>query len=123
MSQENSNVDKFTFQIDGNTLTLNRLNEQIDEQFEIMYRYYFSNQKFDIDLIKKLAMKFFDESSEVKLHDRFFNNFTILWQILIQNGSFFSAEQIWQLAVQIATEWETLNQSKYRIHKGPAYYF
>jgi hypothetical protein len=30
MSQENSNVDKFTFQIDGNTLTLNRLNEQID---------------------------------------------------------------------------------------------
>lgn len=60
MSQENSNVDKFTFQIDGNTLTLNRLNEQIDEQFEIMYRYYFSNQKFDIDLIKKLAMKFFD---------------------------------------------------------------
>ena len=123
MSQENSNVDKFTFQIDGNTLTLNRLNEQIDEQFEIMYRYYFSNQKFDIDLIKKFTMKFFDESSEVKLHDRFFNNFTILWQILIQNGSFFSAEQIWQLAVQIATEWETLNQSKYRIHKGPAYYF
>jgi lipopolysaccharide biosynthesis regulator YciM len=36
---------------------------------------------------------------------------------------FFSAEQVWQLAVQIATQWETLNQSKYRIHKGAAYYF
>lgn len=59
----------------------------------------------------------------MKLHDRFFNNFTILWHILIQNGSFFSAEQVWQLAVQIATQWETLNQSKYRIHKGAAYYF
>ena len=68
-------------------------------------------------------MNFFDESSEVKLHDNFFNNFTILWEILIQNGSFFSAEQIWQLAVQIATYLETLNQSKYKIHKGAAYYF
>lgn len=79
MSKENSNVDKFTFQIDGrNALTLNRLNEQMDEQFELIYRYYFNNQKFDIDLFKKSAMKFFDESSEVKLHDRYFNNFTIL---------------------------------------------
>jgi len=42
----------------------------------------------------KSVMKFFDESSEVKLHDRYFDNFTILRQILIQNGSFISAEQI-----------------------------
>ena len=41
----------------------------------------------------------------------------------MQNDSFFSAEQVWQLAVQIATQWETLNQSKNRIHKGAAYYF
>jgi hypothetical protein len=119
----NDDSDTFTFQIDGNTLTLNKLDKQMDEQFELMYRYYFFKQKFDIDLFKKSAVKFFDESSEVKLHDRFFNNFTILWQILIQNGSFFSAEQVWQLAVQIATQWETLNQSKYRVHKGAAYYF
>ncbi|MGH9953608.1 MAG: hypothetical protein ACRD5J_18470, partial [Nitrososphaeraceae archaeon] len=119
----NDDSDTFTFQIDGNTLTLNKLDKQMDEQFELMYRYYFFKQKFDIDLFKKSAVKFFDESSEVKLHDRFFNNFTILWQILIQNDSFFSAEQVWQLAVQIATQWETLNQSKYRVHKGAAYYF
>jgi hypothetical protein len=119
----NDNSNTFKFQIDRNTLTLNKLNKQMDKQFELMYRYYFFKQKFDINLFKKLAVKFFDESLEVKLHDRFFNNFTILWQILIQNGSFFSAEQIWQLAVQIATEWERLNQSKYRIHKGAAYYF
>lgn len=119
----NDNSNTFKFQIDGNTLTLNKLNKQMDKQFELMYRYYFFKQKFDINLFKKSAVKFFDESSEMKLHDKFFNNFTILWQILIQNGSFFSAEQIWQLAVQIATEWETLNQSRYRIHKGAAYYF
>lgn len=119
----NDYSDTFTFQIDGNTLTLNKLDKQMDEQFELMYRYYLFKQKFDIDLFKKSAVKFFDESSEVKLHDRFFNNFTILWQILMQNGSFFSAEQVWQLAVHIAIQWETLNQSKYIVHKGAAYYF
>jgi lipopolysaccharide biosynthesis regulator YciM len=119
----NNDLDTFTFQIDGNALMLNKLNKQMDEQFELMYRHYFLKQEFDIDLFEKSAMRFFDESSEVKLHDRFFNNFTILWQILIQNGSLFFAEQIWQLAVQIATQWESLNQSKYRIHKGAAYYF
>jgi hypothetical protein len=119
----NNNLDTFTFHFDGNTLTLNKLNKQMDEQFELLYRYYFFRQEFDIDLFKKSAVKFFDEASEVKLHDRFFNNFTILWQLLIQSGSFFSAEQVWQLAVQIAKQWETMNKSKYSIHKGDAYYF
>jgi hypothetical protein len=119
----NHESDTFTFQINGNTLTLNKLNKQMDEQFESLYRYYFSKHKFYIDSFKKLAMRFFDEHSDVKLHDRFFNNFTILWDILIQNDSFFSAEQVWQIAVQISTQWETLNQSKNRIHKGAAYYF
>ena len=95
----------------------------MDEQFELMYRYYFQKQDFEIDLFKKSALKFFEESSEVKLHDRFFNNFTILWETLIQNDSFFSAEQIWQLAVQISLQWEKLNQYKSRVHKGAAYYF
>jgi hypothetical protein len=94
----------------------------VDEQFEFMYRHYCNNQKFDTNLFKESAMKFFDENLDMKVHERFFNNFTILWQILIKNGSFFYAEQIWQLAVQIVKEWEILNQSK-KIHKGAAYYF
>jgi hypothetical protein len=83
----NDDSATFTFQINGNTLTLNKLNKQMDEQFESLYRYYFFKHKFEIDLFKKLATKFFDEQSDVKLHDKFFNNFTILWHILIQNGS------------------------------------
>lgn len=62
----NDDSDTFTFQIDGNTLTLNKLDKQMDEQFELMYRYYFFKQKFDIDLFKKSAVKFFDESSDRK---------------------------------------------------------
>jgi hypothetical protein len=88
-----------------------------------LYKYYCNNQEFNINLFKESASEFFDKNPEIKLHDRFFNNFTILWQILIKNGSFFFAEQIWQLAVQIAKQWERLNRSKNRVHKGAAYYF
>lgn len=56
----NDDSDTFTFQNDGNTLTLNKLSKQMDEQFESMYRYYFFKHKFDIELFKKLAMKFFE---------------------------------------------------------------
>ena len=59
----NDDSDTFTFQINEITLTLCKLNKQMDEQFKSLYRYYFFQHKFDIDLFKKVAMKFFDESS------------------------------------------------------------
>jgi transcription antitermination factor NusG len=43
--------------------------------------------------------------------------------MLIRNGSFFFAEQIWERAVQTAKDWEALNPSRSTIHKGAAYYF
>jgi hypothetical protein len=111
-------------QIGTSTLELDSLNEEMNNGFHSLYQHYFSNHKFDITLFKKSSMHFFDENLESKVHDKFFNNFTILWQVLISNGSFFYAEQIWQLAVNIAREWEVFNQSKNRkIHKGAAYYF
>jgi transcription antitermination factor NusG len=43
--------------------------------------------------------------------------------MLIRNDSFFFAEQIWERVVQIAKNWEALNPSRGKIHKGAAYYF
>ena len=123
LRMKNNDKDKFTFQIGNEILELNNLSQQMNEQFESLYRYYYSNKLFDINLFKKSASSFFDGLLDMKLHDRFFNNFTILWQMLVRNGSFFFAEQIWQLTVQIAKDWEELNQSKSKIHKGAAYYF
>lgn len=119
----NNDEDRFTFRIGNETFELNSLSHQMNEQFESVYRYYYSYKPFDINLFKKSALSFFDTTKDIKLHDRYFVNFTILWQMLVRNGSFFFAEQIWQLAVQIARDWEALNQSKNKIHKGAAYYF
>lgn len=120
---ENNDNDGFTFQIGNEILELNNLNQKMNEQFESVYRAYFGNKPFDINLFKKSASSFFDEFLDKKVHDRFFENFTILWQRLMKNDSLFFAEQIWQLAVQIAKDWEVRNQSVNKIHKGAAYYF
>jgi hypothetical protein len=114
---------KLSLQIGMYTLELENLNEEMNKEFSSLYQHYFSGHKLDISLFKKRSMHFFDENPDSNVHDKFFNNFTILWQILIHNGSFFYAEQIWQLAIEIAREWEVLNQSNKKIHKGTAYYF
>lgn len=114
---------KFRLQIGTSTIELEHLNEEMNKGFRSLYQYYFSSHNFDIAFFKKISMNFFDECQDSKVHDKFFNNFTILWQVLIRNGSFLYAEQIWQLAVDIAREWEVSNQPVRKIHKGTAYYF
>lgn len=121
--KSNDDADEFTFHINNEVLNLKSLTEQMNEQFKSLYRYYCNNEPFDIDLFRKSASIFFDGHLDLKSHDRFFNNFTILWQMLIRNGSFFFAEQIWERAVQIAKDWEALYPSRSTIHKGAAYYF
>jgi transcription antitermination factor NusG len=120
---KSNDADEFTFHINNEVLNLKSLTEQMNEQFKSLYRYYYNNESFDVDLFRKSASIFFDAHLDLKSHDRFFNNFTILWQMLIRNGSFFFAEQIWERAVQTAKDWEALNPSRSTIHKGAAYYF
>jgi hypothetical protein len=114
---------KLRLQIGTYTLELENLDEEMNKEFHSLYQHYFSGHEFNITSFKKRSMHFFDENLDSRVHDKFFNNFTILWQALIRNGSFFYAEQIWQLIVEIAREWEVLNQYNRKIHKGTAYYF
>jgi hypothetical protein len=123
LKMKSNDADEFTFHINNEVLNLKSLTEQMNEQFKSLYRYYYNNESFDVDLFRKSASIFFDAHLDLKSHDRFFNNFTILWQMLIRNGSFFFAEQIWERAVQTAKDWEALNPSRSTIHKGAAYYF
>jgi len=55
-------------------------------------------------------------------HDAFFNQLTIPWQFFLNQGRFRAAEQLWNLALKIAYDWQSKNQNK-RIHKGTPYYF
>jgi lipopolysaccharide biosynthesis regulator YciM len=46
-----------------------------------------------------------------------------LWQFLLQQGSYFYAEQLWEIAVSVSKKWEEQQNQNRKIHKGAGYYF
>ncbi len=55
-------------------------------------------------------------------HDQFFNNFTIPWRHYLTSSRFDRAEEIWEMAIGLAWDWERVNSNR-TIHKGTPYYF
>jgi hypothetical protein len=104
--------NNFTFNIEEWQFSIENLGASMNEQFQKLYNYYFSGKGFE-------RSKFDYESHD---QDRYFNNFIPLWQFLLQQGSFFYAEQVWEIAVGTSKKWEEQNQNR-KIHKGAGYYF
>jgi hypothetical protein len=99
------------------------LGESMNSQFLRQYESHFSGRGFDLTKLRCEALNFFDHSDDnYHAHDGFFNNFINIWRIFLNQGRFKNAEHLWDLALNIAYEWENKNQSK-RIHKGTPYYF
>ena len=63
----------------------------------------FSGKNLDLDQFRNESMNFFDQNyNNFIAHDKFFNNFTIIWELFLQQGYFFYAEQLWQITIEIA---------------------
>jgi hypothetical protein len=124
MSKDRLKPTKFKFQVGLHRFEIDDLDKEMNKQFQSLYEYYFQGLTFDLDVFKKSTFSFFDQNSVVYLHDNYFNNFTIIWEVLIQNGAFLYAEQVWQIALEAVKEWELTRKERIgRIHKGAAYYF
>ena len=113
----------FIFKVNTQDIILNDLGQPMNTEFESLYRHFlvkdiFSKKKFETE-----SSNFFDKNdTNYGAHDAFFENFTIAWRKQLEEGRFISAEQLWQIAIEIAKNWEGKNHGK-RIHKGAAYYF
>jgi hypothetical protein len=116
-------MSKVAFKIGERMLYIDDLGESMNSQFLRQYESHFSGRGFDLIKLRCEALNLFDHSDgNYHAHDGFFNNFTIIWQGFLNNGLFKNAEHLWDLALNIAYEWENKNQNK-RIHKGTPYYF
>jgi hypothetical protein len=116
--------NNFIFNIGSQQFSLEDLGQLMNSQFQNLYEYYFSGRKLDLDKFRNESINFFDQNyNNYAAHDKFFNNFTIIWELFLQQGSFFYAEQLWQIAIEIAKKWEDKNQNKKKIHKSAPYYF
>ena len=115
-------ANNFTLNIGGWQFSIEDLGASMNEQFQKLYNYYFSRKGFERSRFESESLNFFDNNNSINDLDRYFNNFTPLWQFLLQQGSFFNAEQLWEIAVSISKKWEEQNQDR-KIHKGAGYYF
>jgi len=95
----------------------------MNEQFQKLYNYYFSGKGFEHSRFQSESLHFFNHNNSSNDLDSYFNNFMPLWQFLLQQGSFFYAEQLWEIAVSISKKWEEQQNQNRKIHKGAGYYF
>lgn len=115
-------MSRHQFQIQDTEIGIEDLNEELNDQFEQLHRAYLLNESFDWDDFKENSHDYFDqEFSDHSGYDSYFNNFTPLWNILLNQSLMKPAQELWQRSLEIAHEWEANNND--RIHKGTPFYF
>jgi len=114
---------KNTFIIGGQQYGLESLEPTLDQEFVALHAAFLGSAAYRWESLVEAAHAYFSKkSTNGHNHDQFFNNFTILWRRALNAGRFNAAERIWQMACDIAWEWERKNTGRL-IHKGTPYYF
>ncbi len=115
--------EKFRFIIAGEPILIEDLGQTLNSQFMALHVAHLANGAFDFDDFDRHSRDFFDENpDEFAAHDKFFNNFSVVWRRYLAQRRFFEASQVWERALEIAYDWENQDPNK-RIHKGTPYYF
>ena len=92
--------------------------------FNSLYAYHFRNAisltllGYDKEIRKEADTTF---KKPIVEHDRFFVNFTPIWQDYLIRYNYYEAESIWNYAINLTLDWERSNSN--RVHKGTPYYF
>lgn len=101
----------------------NNLNEGLDKEFRKLTESFFRDlevkpdRKFEVK-----SFKFFENQHRNHISiDKYFSNFVCPWNMALEIGLYYKAEQIWEEAICIALKWE--NKKSERLHKGTPYYF
>lgn len=123
MSTDTSPSDNLEIAGNGTSLTIRRLDAQIDSQFVEFYSAYLGNRSPDWDALRQAADAFFSRNpSDAGLHDKFFANFTILFDKCLELHQFNDALLVWDMPLAAALEWEGYNPGRF-VHKGTPYYW
>lgn len=116
-------MSKFKFKIGEQIFEIEDLGKTMNHQFLRIYMSYYYGNVFNFNKFKIKSHPFFNQHIEdYNTHNKFFNNFYRIWWDLRIQKRFKDAEKLWDLALNIAYEWEDNNEPK-RIHKGTPYYF
>lgn len=114
---------KNTFVVGNQKYVLESLEPALDQKFVALHATFLDSAAYRWESLVEAALAYFsNKDTNDRNHDQFFNNFTILWRHALTAGRFDDAERIWQMACDIAWNWERKNKGQL-IHKGTPYYF
>lgn len=114
---------KLEFVLGGQVIAINRLSDEMDDQFQKLHSAYLAGSLVDLAEFEKAVGDFLDDpGTDWRSHDSFFENFTVMWQHFLNSGERPRAEQVWTLALRPVLAWEKANPGK-RVHKGVPFYF
>jgi len=109
--------------ISGKRYQLDCLDSNLDERFKDLYSAWLGSGSINYDVFTKSAKLFLNlNTTNWDKHDKYFENYTLIWHKLMSEGKYVEAEELWKLSLQPIIEWESENKPKL-IHKGTAYYF
>jgi hypothetical protein len=110
------------FVIAGKVFRVEDLEPTLDKAFLDLHGAFLSNRPYNLAGFEKAALGFFSRGTDLSAHDKFFNNFTILWRWFLDGRRLDEAELLWEKALQPALTWEKQNPGSF-IHKGTPFYF
>lgn len=124
-------MSQVTVQIGRYALQLNDLGAEMNEQFRIFYQTNLTPNdgsflvpsvlNFSTDF-RTRSFDFFDTNgSNHNAIDRYFSNFSIIWEYFLQHGIYEAAQRLWNDVLSFVFEWE--NRRSRRVHKGTPFYW
>ncbi|MFQ5663196.1 MAG: hypothetical protein ACE5HL_05145 [Terriglobia bacterium] len=113
-------MNEFEFAIDNYRFRSAPLGEELQDELPRFYRTLMQGAVPD-DQFEKAAMKYFDTHRDSGDHNRYFEAFTSLWNLLHEQGITQRAKDLWPLALDPVLKWQASRNA--RAHKGTPYYF
>jgi hypothetical protein len=114
-------VNDLHFDVGNVDLAISSLSPEMDEAFVRLYAARLGGGILFPTAFDSAATAFLSGTTDFALHDRYFANFTPLWNMHLRAGNFRNAESIWPWALRPVESLEARGGP--RIHKGSAYYF
>ncbi|MBI3404403.1 MAG: hypothetical protein HY046_02985 [Acidobacteria bacterium] len=111
----------FNFLLDGSPHLLASLTPRLDRAFMEMYEAFAGSKACDLAAFETTVFEFLDGTGDSRLHDRYFENFTPLWNRYRAKNDFHGAEMVWQIALSPVLNWEAKRAKL--AHKGTPFYF
>jgi len=111
------------FVLGGTTLRMNDLSPELDNEFRTLYVTWAKGALVRYAAFEPAALAYFEANpTPGGAHDKYFENFTIIWRSFLGSMNHLAAEEVWRLAIEPALKWERAAGGR-RVHKGVAYYF